>query len=50
VQRREILLLRHQPGVFQRQQAGPLKGLPEPMNSDQLKVRRRDRLGGIIHE
>jgi putative transposase len=32
------------------QQAGPLKGLPEPVNLDQLKVQRRDRLGGIIHE
>jgi transposase InsO family protein len=32
------------------QQASPLKGLPEPANLDQLKVQRRDRLGGIIHE
>jgi hypothetical protein len=28
----------------------PLTKLPEPANLDQLKVRRRDRLGGIIHE
>jgi transposase InsO family protein len=32
------------------QQASPLRALPEPANLDQLKVRRRDRLGGIIHE
>jgi putative transposase len=32
------------------QQASPLRGLPESVNLDQLKVRRRDRLGGIIHE
>jgi putative transposase len=31
-------------------QAGPLKALPEPTDVDQLKVRRRDRLGGILHE
>jgi putative transposase len=31
-------------------QASPLKALPEPANLDQLKVRRRDRLGGVIHE
>jgi transposase InsO family protein len=32
------------------QQASPLRGLPEPADMDQLKIRRRDRLGGIIHE
>jgi putative transposase len=31
-------------------QASPLKALPEPADLDQLKVRRRDRLGGILHE
>jgi putative transposase len=31
-------------------QASPLKALPEPTDLDQLKVRRRDRLGGILHE
>jgi putative transposase len=28
-------------------QAGPLKELPEPADLDHLKVRRRERLGGI---
>lgn len=32
------------------QQASLLRGLPEPADLDQLKIRRRDRLGGIIHE
>jgi transposase InsO family protein len=32
------------------QQASPLRGLPEPANLDRLKVRRCDRLGGIVHE
>jgi transposase InsO family protein len=32
------------------QQASPLTELPEPVNLDQLNVRRHDRLGGIIHE
>jgi putative transposase len=31
-------------------QASPLKRLPEPANLDQLKIQRRNRLGGIIHE
>lgn len=31
-------------------QASPLTKLPEPTNLDQLEIRRRDRLGGIIHE
>jgi putative transposase len=31
-------------------QASPLKELPEPADLDQLKVRRRERLGGILHE
>jgi hypothetical protein len=31
-------------------QASPLTKIPEPANLDQFKVRRRDRLGGIIHE
>jgi putative transposase len=35
-------------------QAAPLRPLPEPINppahSTQLKVRRRDRLGGALHE
>ena len=31
-------------------QAGLLKGLPEPTDLDQLRGRRRDRLGGILHE
>jgi putative transposase len=31
-------------------QASPLKELPEPADLDQLAVRRRDRLGGILHE
>ncbi|GII51493.1 hypothetical protein Psi02_79170 [Planotetraspora silvatica] len=31
-------------------QASPLTKLPEPANLDQFKVRRRDRLGGILHE
>jgi putative transposase len=31
-------------------QASPLTKLPEPANLDQFKVRRGDRLGGIIHE
>ena len=40
---------RHRPHRTLRQ-ASPLTGLPEPANLDQFKVRRRDRLGGIIHE
>jgi putative transposase len=32
------------------QQASPLRGLPEPATLHQLKIRRRDRLGGIVHE
>jgi putative transposase len=32
------------------QQANPLRPLPEPANLDQIRVQRRDRLGGIIHE
>jgi transposase InsO family protein len=40
---------RHRPHRSLRQ-ASPLTGLPEPANLDQFKVRRRDRLGGIIHE
>jgi transposase InsO family protein len=32
------------------QQASRLRGLPEPADLDQLKIRRRDRLGDIIHE
>jgi hypothetical protein len=32
------------------QQASPLTPLPEPANLDQIRVRQRDRLGGIIHE
>jgi putative transposase len=31
-------------------QASPLKELPEPADLDQFRVRRRDRLGGILHE
>ena len=31
-------------------QSSPLTKLPEPANLDQLKVQRRDRLGGILHE
>jgi transposase InsO family protein len=31
-------------------QASPLTELPEPANLDQFRVRRRDRLGGIIYE
>jgi transposase InsO family protein len=31
-------------------QASPLTKLPEPTNLDQLEIRRRDRLGGVIHE
>jgi transposase InsO family protein len=32
------------------QQASPLREVPEPANLTQLKIQRRDRLGGIIHE
>jgi transposase InsO family protein len=31
-------------------QASPLTPLPEPTDIDQLQARRRDRLGGLIHE
>jgi putative transposase len=31
-------------------QASPLKALPEPAGLDQLRVRRCDRLGGVLHE
>jgi hypothetical protein len=31
-------------------QAGPLKVPPDHADVDQLEVRRRDRLGGILHE
>jgi hypothetical protein len=31
-------------------QASPLKALPEPADLDHLKVRRHDRLRGILHE
>jgi putative transposase len=31
-------------------QASPLKALPEPTDVNQLKVRRCDRLGGVLHE
>jgi hypothetical protein len=31
-------------------QASPLKRLPDPANLDQLKLRRNDRLGGLIRE
>jgi putative transposase len=40
---------RHRPHRTLRQ-ASPLTKLPEPANLDQFAVRRRDRLGGIIHE
>jgi len=30
--------------------AAPLRALPEPVNLDQVYLRRRDRLGGILHE
>jgi hypothetical protein len=31
-------------------QASPLIKLPEPPHLDQVQIRRRDRLGGIINE
>lgn len=31
-------------------QAAPLKPLPPPVSPSQLRVRRRDRFGGLIHE
>jgi hypothetical protein len=31
-------------------QAAPLKPLPQPTSSSDLHLRRRDRLGGLIHE
>jgi putative transposase len=30
-------------------QASPLRALPDPINAD-IKVTRRDRLGGLLHE
>jgi hypothetical protein len=30
-------------------QAAPLRALPDPVNTD-LKITRRDRLGGLLHE
>ena len=29
--------------------AAPLRALPEPVDLDHVRVRRRDRLGGILH-
>jgi putative transposase len=37
-------------GTHTLQQASPLREVPEPANLTQLKIQRRDRLGGIIHE
>jgi putative transposase len=31
-------------------QAAPLRPLPQPMMSETITVRRRDRLGGLLHE
>jgi transposase InsO family protein len=31
-------------------QAAPLRPLPDPRPSEDLRVRRRDRLGGLLHE
>ena len=31
-------------------QASPLRSLPPPASPSQLRLRRRDRLGGLIHE
>ena len=31
-------------------QASPLSSLPPPASPSQLRLRRRDRLGGLIHE
>jgi putative transposase len=31
------------------QQASPLRALPDPVDAD-IKVTRRDRLGGLLHE
>lgn len=30
--------------------AAPLRALPEPVELDRVRIRRRDRLGGILHE
>jgi transposase len=30
--------------------AAPLRALPEPVELDRIRIRRRDRLGGILHE
>jgi hypothetical protein len=59
----EILMLRHQLAVAQRQQprahsphralhqAAPLRPLPDGVtNLDHFRVRRHDRVGGVIHE
>jgi putative transposase len=32
------------------EQAAPLQPLPPPASPSQLRIRRRDRLGGLIHE
>jgi hypothetical protein len=31
-------------------QAAPLRALPDPADADNVRVLRRDRLGGLIHE
>jgi putative transposase len=31
-------------------QAAPLRALPRPADSDNVRILRRDRLGGLIHE
>jgi hypothetical protein len=50
----EILTLRHQLAVLQRHTAAPLRPLPQPITApdrlNHLDIRRRDRLGGILHE
>jgi len=30
--------------------AAPLRALPEPVDLDHIRIRRRDRLGGILHQ
>ncbi|MFI6505839.1 hypothetical protein [Nonomuraea typhae] len=49
----EILSLRHQVMVLQRQ-AAPLRAVPDPITEPariiDLNIRRRDRLGGVLHE
>ncbi|WP_433433114.1 integrase core domain-containing protein [Nonomuraea sp. CA-141351] len=44
----EAYFNRHRPHRTRRQ-ASPLRALPDPVDAD-IKVSRRDRLGGLLHE